>query len=199
MWIPIFTAYGANGAIDPGQPAGNGVLPKNSPCGTGASAFPCPEWKIWGDETKTTNHYSFPNLRNGTYRSWSLVRVLSTGANNTNLTALVTASQKFVVSSVPDYVPAKSVPNTGLVGIPTSFADLGLKLLRSHYQQEDGAGTKLVACAVATGCTNVPEKGGDMGGMIIPTTIGTTTEKEPQLVQGSDANGSLGPVKRPVL
>jgi hypothetical protein len=196
---PIFSSYGSGTTIDPGQPSSAGVLPLNTPCGTGGAAFPCPEWKIWGDETKVTNHYSFPNLRNGTYRAWSLLRVISSGPNNTNLTALVTASQKFVVSSVPDYVPAKPVANTGLTGFPTSFADLGLKLLRSHYQQEDGAGAKLVACAVATGCTNVPEKGGDMGGQIIPTTIGTTTEKEIQLIQGSDPNGSLGPVKRPVL
>jgi len=183
--------------IDAGQPAGNGALPLNTPCGSGAAAFPCAEWQIWDDPTKTTNHYSFPNLRNGTYRAWSL-RTIATGAANTNVTALINNSQKFVVQGVPDYVPAKAVSNALLTGFPAGFSELGFKMLRSHYQQEDGNGTKLVACA-ASGCTNVPEKGGDMGGQVIPTTIGTTTEKEPQLIQGSDADGNLGPHKRPVL
>jgi hypothetical protein len=36
-----------------------------------------------------------------------------------------------------------------------------------------------------------------MGGEILPTTIGVTTEKEAQLIQGSDSDGNLGPHKRP--
>jgi hypothetical protein len=184
---PIFASYGAGISIDPGQPAGNGVLPKDTPCGSGSAAFPCAENQIWG------NGFSFPNLRNGTYRSWSLLRLVSTGTSSTAAAALAKASNKFVVTSVPDYVPAAAV--TGITGI----TEVGLKLLRSHYQQEDGNGIKLVTCVVSTGCTNVPEKGGDMGGMIIPTTIGVTTEKQNQIIQSSDPDGSLGPARRPVL
>jgi len=177
---PIFASYGAGTTIDPGQPSGNGVLPLNTPCGSGTAAFPCSENQIWG------NGFSFPNLRNGTYRAWSLLRVVSTGTANTAVVALANASNKYVVTSVPDYVPAKAV--TGVSGI----TELGLKLLRSHYVQKDGSGKQLGRPA-----GNVPETGGDMGGMIIPTSIGATTEKQLQIVQSSDADGSYGPVVRP--
>jgi hypothetical protein len=36
-----------------------------------------------------------------------------------------------------------------------------------------------------------------MGGMIIPTAIGVTTEKRCSMVQSSDADGNLGPAVRP--
>jgi hypothetical protein len=76
-------------------------------------------------------------------------------------------------------------------------ADLGLKLVRSHYQQYDGASVKLGTAATVADTCNVPEKGGDMGGMIIPTTIGVTTEKRCSIVQHGTADGALAPAIRP--
>ncbi len=73
-----------------------------------------------------------------------------------------------------------------------AIAELGLKLVRSHYQEKDGNSVNLGKVP-----TNVPEAGGDMGGMIIPTTIGVTTEKQIQIVQSSNPAGELGPAKRP--
>jgi hypothetical protein len=173
---PIFASYGTT--IDPGQPTISGALPSVATLPASCSgSFPCSEHSIW------SNGFSFPNLRNGTYRAWSLLRVVATGTASTNAVALVTASQKFVVNDVPDYVPAKTVAGT---------TDLGLKLLRSHYQQKDGAGTNLGSAPV-----NQPsEKGGDMGGAIIPNTIGVTTENQIKLIQNGTAT-SLGPVLRP--
>jgi hypothetical protein len=179
---PIFQTYGS--ALDPGQPNGTGLagaLPgaANLPatCAGGAGAFPCAEGIIW------KNGFSFPNLRNGTYRAWSLYRLIAAGTTSTNAAALVKASNTFVVNDVPDYVPATAVPGT---------TDLGLKLLRSHYQQRSGAGANLGAGPVS----NSPEKGGDMGGYIIPTTIGVSTYKQTQLIQNANSDG-LGPVARP--
>lgn len=172
---PIFSAYG--NAADAGQPAGDGVLPNASTLPAScAGAFPCSETAIW------KNGFSFPNLRNGTYRAWSLLRLVSTGTPSVNAAALAKASNKFVVTTVPDYVPA---------AIVTGTTDVGLKLLRSHYQQKDGAGTLLGKAGA-----NVPEAGGDMGGAVIPTFIGVTTEKQTQLIQSSTPT-SLGPVIRP--
>jgi hypothetical protein len=175
---PIFASYGAGQTIDAGQPSGDGVLPAqaNLPasCTTG---FPCPETSIWG------NGFSFPNLRNGTYRAWSLLRVVSTGTPSANAVALVKASNKYVVVNTPDYVPATAVTGT---------TDLGLKLVRSHYQQKDGNNVLLGKAP-----TNVPESGGDMGGMVIPTSIGVSTEKELSIVHSSNPGGDLGPAKRP--
>jgi hypothetical protein len=140
---------------------------------------------IWG------NGFSFPNLRNGTYRSWSLLRLVSTGTPSANAVALAKASNKYVVINTPDYVPAAAV--TGAVGTDgKAIAELGLKLVRSHYQQKDGNNV-----ALGKAPTNVPEAGGDMGGMIIPTTIGVTTEKQIKIVQSSNPAGDLGPALRP--
>ena len=180
---PIFSSYGTT--IDPGQPATAGVLPAeaNLPatCLPVASQFPCDEALIW------KNGFSFPNLRNGTYRAWSLLRLVSTGTPSTNAAALAKASNKFVVQGIPDYVPALAVAGT-------TTKELGLKLLRSHYQQKDGNGTNLGAGPAG----NVPEKGGDMGGAIIPTLIGVTTQKQTQLIQSSNSDSSsLGPALRP--
>jgi hypothetical protein len=189
---PIFSSFGAGQSQDPGQPSGQGVLPAqaNLPaaCTTG---FPCAENQIWG------NGFSFPNLRNGTYRSWSLLRLVSTGTPSTNAAALAKASNKYVVLNTPDYVPAAAVtgatdPISGKV-----IAELGLKLVRSHYQQYDGNNVKLGLFPTAVDTCNVPEKGGDMGGLIIPTTIGVTTEKRCSIIQSSSPDGSLGPVVRP--
>jgi hypothetical protein len=177
---PIFASYKAGNSIDPGQPTVQGELPgaTNLPAAC-SGAFPCTEAQIWG------NGFSFPNLRNGTYRAWSVYRVISTGTATTNIKALVTASNKFAVTSVPDYVPSAATTTGGI-------ADLGLKLLRSHYIEKDGAGTEQGKNAA----TNSPENGGDSAGLIIPTTIGVTTYKQTQIIQSGDSSGDFGPVVR---
>ena len=187
---PIFQSFGAGQSIDPGQPSGNGVLPAQanlpSVCTTG---FPCSEDAIWG------NGFSFPNLRSGTYRSWSLLRVVATGTASTNAVALVNASSKYVVINTPDYVPFKAITAVGSLG--KTVSDLGLKLVRSHYQQYDGANVKLGTFVTVPDTCNVPEKGGDMGGWIIPTAIGVVLEKRCSNVQTSSPDGNLGSAIRP--
>jgi hypothetical protein len=177
---PIFQTYGST--LDPGQPATGGTLPgaTNLPatCAGGVGAFPCSEHDIW------KNGFSFPNLRNGTYRAWSITRLVSTGTAGPNATALATASDLYVVNDVPDYVPFSAVAGT---------TDLGLKLTRSHYQQLSGSGVAIGAVAA-----NSPEKGGDMGGFIIPTLTGATTAAQTYLIQNANSeNTNLGPVLRP--
>jgi len=192
---PIFQTYGAGTSIDPGDPATAGTLPAqaNLPavCVTG---FPCQENEIWG------NGFSFPNLRNGNYRSWSLLRLVATGTASTNAVALKTASNKYVVSNTPDYVPAAAVTcnSTACPGWRgVALADLGLKLVRSHYQQYDGANVKLGSFATVPDTCNIPEKGGDMGGWIIPTTVGVILSKRCSNVQVSDTDGTAGSAIRP--
>jgi hypothetical protein len=157
---PIFASYAGG---DPGQPstAGNpspgaaGTLPAaaNLPAVCGSS-FPCSEKDIW------TGGLSFPNLRNGTYPAWSIVRLVSNGTPLGAAKVLVTHSQKFVVDDVPDYVPA-------LKTVGVTKTDPGLTVQRSHYQQYDGAGNFLGAAPVNA---IAKEAGGDMGGCIVPTT-----------------------------
>ena len=186
---PIFASYSGN--LDPGQPTQTsqgglpaGTLPLNTPCGTGAAAFPCNEAQIW------SNGFSFPNVRNGTYRSWSLLRLVATGTASTAAGELVKGSNQYVVTSVPDYIPYAAVTAGGT-------ADFGLKLLRSHYLQRSGAtGGPLLEKCTGNVAANSPECGGDMGGLIIPNAIGVTTYKRVQIVQDGTAT-SLGAVARP--
>jgi hypothetical protein len=94
---------------------------------------------------------SFPNLRNGTYTAWSVLRVV-TNASGVNLTAtkqLVSAIQANVNSTVPDFVPFAAVGG-----------DPGLTNYRSHFLQS--------GVAANNGLSGEKEAGGDMGGCIEP-------------------------------
>ena len=168
---PIFATYGPQISTglgyDPGQPASAGTLPgvANLPASCGG-AFPCPENQIWQDGL------SFPNLRNGTYSAWSVLRLVSNGTPLKNAEALVKVSQEFVVTSVPDYVPFVKTVAGGIT-------DPGLLYLRSHYQQYDGAGALIGAAPVDSG---TGEAGGDVGGQILPST--STTKQHVQGAQG---------------
>ncbi len=165
---PIFASYGLQNATllgyDPGQPNIAGALPgaANLPASC-SGAFPCPENQIWA------GGLSFPNLRNGTYGAWTIIRVVSNGTALTNAKALVKVAQEFAVTSVPDFVPFVKTTAGGI-------ADPGLLLVHSHYQQYDGAGTLIGAAPVNSG---TKEAGGDLGGQILSSTSTTT-----QTVQG---------------
>jgi hypothetical protein len=135
---PVWHVYGSK--YDPGQSATVGNLPGTADLPAScAGAFPCPESAIWaGGE-------SFPNVRNGSYRQWAMVRVISDGTALAAVKALVASAQAASVSSSPDFVPAV-----------TSGTDKGLALLRSHYTQ-DGVVP-----------INLTDKGGEEGGCILP-------------------------------
>ncbi len=156
---PLFHVYGAGPSVDPGQPSNPGNLP-----GVGdlpascAGNFPCPESVIWGSKAPGKG-LSFPNVRNGSYKAWNILRVVSNGTALTNLRTLITHSQQFVVTTVPDYVPATKVTAGGQT-------DPGMVLLRSHYQ-EVGGGVKIGPAPINIAATG--DKGGDMGGCILMT------------------------------
>jgi len=171
-------------------------------CAGGAGSFPCSEHDIW------KNGFSFPNLRNGTYRSWSVLRLIATGTAGTNAAALITAAEKAAVLVTPDFVPITAQTITAAENPLFGYAitDKGLLLLRSHYQQYDGSGVDIGVAAVNEPTTS--EKGGDMGGLVIPTSIGVTlsasaasnTENQKQIVQSSNpTTGGLGPAIRAVV
>lgn len=94
---------------------------------------------------------SFPNVRNGTYTAWSILRVVTnaSGVNLTNTKLLVTAIQDNVNTTVPDFVPFNAVGG-----------DPGMKYYRSHYLQS--------AVAANNGLSGEKEAGGDVGGCIEP-------------------------------
>lgn len=194
---PIFQSY--NQQFDPGQPTvANGRVP-----GTTETTFPACENAIW------SNGYSFPNVRNGSYRAWSLLHLLYNSTQSTPVKDLITTGNEYAVTTVPDYIPDAKVTITTAISkncsTTTTFTDLGLLLVRSHYSQIDGNGSTVYGTSPTctqvtgvTGCTgtsssNTTGGGGDMGGMIIPTALGASTAYKTYLTQSGDANGGLGP------
>jgi len=120
--------------VDPIQSAySGGVLPLCS--------APCP----------ATPGTTFPHLRDGSYRAWSIVRLVTdkTGPNFTNAQDLVSKLQNELNSTVPDFVSYAA----------TSDGDPGMPYYRSHFKVAGVAGTP------NNGIGNSDlEKGGDVGG-----------------------------------
>jgi len=97
---------------------------------------------------------TFPNVRNGSYRSWSVLRVATdaAGTNFTNTKALVNAAQAHTNGTVPDYVPF----------LPQAGGEPGLQKYRSHFLQQGVSPNNGLPNGVGI------EAGGDMGGCIEP-------------------------------
>jgi hypothetical protein len=142
---PLFEVYATT--YDDGESAIAGALPQISDVAACSGAFPCHENKIW------KGGLSFPHVRDGSYRQWCVVRLISDGATFTNASALVTSAQQSVVDTVPDFIPPKST----VVG---SFTDPGMKIWRSHYTQQ----------GVAPLNQQSGDKGGEEGGCPVPQT-----------------------------
>jgi len=122
----------------------NGVDPIQATYTTGelpTCASPCP----------ATPGSSFPNVRNGTYKDWTIVTAITnaSGVNLTKTKLLVTAIQDNLNTTVPDFIPFVAVGG-----------DPGLKYYRSHYLQS--------GYAPNNGLGGQKESGGDVGGCIEP-------------------------------
>ncbi len=199
---PIFLNY--NGGLSPsiidfGQPLQStygipGILPGLDE--SVATTLPACENQIW------KYGYSFPNVRNGSYRAWSILRFVYGTSLATDVGDLVKASNAYVVTSVPDYIPFAAVtPSPACPAAPTGGTTLtkdpGFLVVRSHYLQRDGNGLPLGK--PSTACANVTsEYCGDMGGAIlfVNTSAVGITDSVIQLVT-SDTGHDIGPALRP--
>jgi len=130
------------------------------------SASLCPA-SLW------SSSITFPNLRNGTYKAWSLYRWAIYDSNTDTLgpKALVTSIQDNIDSTVADFVPFTTSTNSD-----------GLEVYRSHFTQSaktcsytgtlaqqtcDGNATPTEALTGGDTLGGGPEAGGDEGGMIV--------------------------------
>jgi hypothetical protein len=113
-------------------------------------ALPCP----------AAPNTTFRNLRNGSYRSWSMLRAVTdaTGANNTNTAALVTSAQNAINLYVPDFVP-----------FVAAGGDAGMQFYRSHFMQSGVAPNNGLPFSEPSA-----EMGGDAGGCIESKSINVT-------------------------
>jgi hypothetical protein len=141
---------------------------------------------------------SFPNLRNGDYKAWSIYRVITDSTGETNAQALVTEAEKLVDTNFPDFVPFSPI-----CGATKATSDPGLKLYREHFvpstietipdtitiTPDDGALGATVSCGTFTLLSytlgGTDEAGGDVGGTPVgpnttqPTYPGTTETGNP--------------------
>lgn len=138
------------------------------------------------------NNFSYPNVRNGTYKAWSIYRWLvysNAPADAYGPAADAQYAQDYVNVDVADFVPFQACPSgdthtictTAVGGLGPSYND-GLSVYRSHFAQEsvaanDGTLQGPIANSFPGGSTNGgsngaetygagTEAGGDMGGLI---------------------------------
>jgi len=133
------------------------------------------EANVWG-----AGNGSFPNLRNGTYKAWTLLRYLVPnsliGADPYGPDVLAQTAQDSVNTTSTDFVP-----------FATSDGSDGLDVYRSHFKQSGVAGNNgnVTAANSFDGGNTLgggAEAGGDVGGAIqgpfgvtVPTTNGAVT------------------------
>jgi hypothetical protein len=113
--------------------------------------------------TLWSGNLSFPNLRNGTYKAWSIYRWLVDTSNDDPLgpAALAQSSQDLVDSTIADFVPFK-----------TSTGSDGLEVYRSHFvqsaiQPNNGDATAANTLDGGNSLGGDAEAGGDEGGVIV--------------------------------
>ena len=133
---------------------------------------PCTAATYW------TGGYSFPNLRNGSYKAWSIYRwdvpVPDTDAYGPTILAQTTENNINASNAVADFVPFQACPSADPTCSSSSPTD-GLAVYRSHRTQSGVTCTATGPCnGTATGANTsdggntlgVSDEGGDVGGLI---------------------------------
>jgi hypothetical protein len=130
-----FLKYMTVDGVDPLYANPTGIIPQ---CVTSGSVYvSCPL-------------LTFPNIANGTYPIWSVLRsVYDPTVSGILANAMVNYAQHAVLSTLPDFVPATS-----------------LQVFRSHFNQliDDASDDQYPNNGYKSG---VPETGGDMGGAVL--------------------------------
>jgi hypothetical protein len=154
--------------IDGVDPIGLGSAGQQLPNCTGTT---CPA-SLW------SGSLSYPNVRNGTYKAWSIYRWIVYNGNTDPYgpTLVAQAAQDDVDGDVADFIP-----------FHTSTGSDGLEVYHSHFTQETFAGNNGAATTANSldgGNTlgGTTEAGGDEGGLIegpfgvtVPDTTGSVT------------------------
>ncbi len=181
---PIFASYTGS---EPGQATSveQGALPACIPANNGTPGG-CEATDVWASGV------SFPNLRNGTYRAWSLLRAMcdtasahcTTSSDALGTEAIIVAAQKDIHNNnnhaVADFLPFSDDNSFGVAG---GFGDA--QYVRSHYAFNSAVGASsntypsthitpsfsILPSGLnpdqANGAGGSPEAGGDAGGCIV--------------------------------
>ncbi len=140
-----------------------------------------------------TGGISYPNVRNGTYKSWSVYRwlIANTDSDPLGPTVLVNSIRDYIDSTVADFVPFEACPvgdNNPICSGNNNFD--GLEVYRSHFTQSaktcsytgappadecNGSQTPTEALTGGDSLGGGTEQGGDQGGLIIGWDHSTVT------------------------
>jgi len=118
-----------------------------------------------------TGGNSFPNLRNGTYKAWSIYRWVTVPNSDTyGPAAVAQLAQDYVDSDIADFVPFSACPTNDPSCSGSSPTD-GLSVYHSHFTQSGITGTNgsVTTANTFNGGNTLgggTEKGGDEGGLI---------------------------------
>jgi hypothetical protein len=111
-------------------------------CGTSTQPS-CPALTEWPATAKYPAGFSFPNLRNGTYKAWSVYRWLIANSNINSdpygYDQVAITAQNYVDQDVADFVPYVACSLTDPNCQTTAPVD-GLSVYHSHFTQETIAG-----------------------------------------------------------
>jgi hypothetical protein len=161
---PIFASYTGS---EPGQP-GNGELPGCTPPGCNTSS-------IWNNPAG-----SFPNLRNGKYRAWSLLRALCDTAVTTCETdplgtkALITSLQNDIVNPISPTAVADFLPYSQATYVRAHYNIIpGAEHADpfAYYFDQPPVGTAQTLTLDVASTAPGAEQGGDAGGCIVPVNV----------------------------
>jgi hypothetical protein len=166
------------------------------------TATTCPAIPFNGVPSLWTTGNSYPNIRNGSYKVWSIYRWLAVPGTDSNPAdpygpiGVAQIAQDYVDTDVADFVPFQACPagDTNLVCSGNQNYD-GLSVYHSHFTQSAKAGDNGSATTANSlnggntlgtivdsngAVTGAAEAGGDMGGLVegpfgitVPTTNGT--------------------------
>jgi hypothetical protein len=190
---PIFNAYAGG---DPKQPAtlGSkpGTLPLCNPGNDGTGHGGCAATTIWSSGN------SFPHLRDGTYRSWSLLRQICDVTDNHCLAA----NDQFGAQAIISYA-SSDIANNTINSVADYLPIQDLTFLRSHFNYIQFAGTEHAIPFVhfadivngAAPNLDIPATAGEVLPLGAPFVSGGPQTVKPGLyATGGDVGGCIVPI-----
>ncbi len=156
---------------------------------------------LWDAYTDANTGYTvpagvtYPNIRNGLYKAWSIYRWVTTATSDPYGPSLVSQeAQNYVDGDVADFVPFSAcAPGTGSSCLPANPTD-GLAVYRSHFKPtgvtevctpdpDNGAASGANLLDGGNSLGGGPECGGDVGGLINGGTQAAFGTNSPTVMQ----------------
>lgn len=132
---------------------------------------------------------SFEHLRDGSYKAWSIYRVVTDSTGQSAAQALVNKAEALVDSNIPDFVPfSPQCATTTKIGSQSNANDPGLDVYREHFVPTLGSETNIEKIPDSISIT---PNDGSLGSTVTCTLIRGSL-KPLTLGGGAEAGGDVG-------